>query len=742
MKRLDPRHYICIALTLALALCGFFLFPNALGRLIESFRDFGLSIAFWFCRLFGIKHSITPTVNTLPKIPFFPIPLNPSDGSPLIPLPTTFDGFKAQWAAYWRLWANLDNFLAYLSLLGNVLYYGLWVVVIALPFVLLFRLFLRRYLRKPNNAYNCDSKPLRLYKQLVTKLTPCVTWVRLTIAFIREHKVYRRIWLCLGLFYLNVFTIGIEFLAYGFYFAATFQLDSVYRQVYKLFIDLSSLAVIPVWVWAIVALVWFDRFRKNIAYAQLDHMELRNRGFINARPLVVMVCGTMGKGKTTMLTDICLSTEILFRDKAYEKLLENDLKFPYFPWINLENELRIAMENHTVYNLATCKRFIRTIRYWYEKCIGFDDSTIKVMRRYIRRATGIRVSNTALRCFDYDTRRYGTIYDDNLSLVDLWDVLETYAQLYFIYVIESSLLVSNYSIRSDCILSDLGNFPMWDTDFFHRDSRLLDSYSRHAHILDFDFLRLGKTVVGNNRRRHALEFGVVAVSEIGKERRNALELRERGVKASDADTNQKNDGFNDGLKMRRHAATVDNFAFLKIVSDEQRPESFGADARDMFDVIHIDERSDDSLAMPFFSLGELLYAFLFGRFVDTYRQYRYMRGDNTLFMYLYKTLAAKVYRYYKRIYNRFGYNCLHVAVENGTLDGNSHRNKYFLCWKKIYSNRFSTDCMSAFWEERAMRSPVGLDDLREYNEVKATWDELRAQNSYFISELIHKKNEV
>ena len=50
-----------------------------------------------------------------------------------------------------------------------------------------------------------------------------------------------------------------------------------------------------------------------------------------------MICGTMGQKKTTAITDMTLSQEKMFRDKAFDKLLENDMKFPYFPYINLEN---------------------------------------------------------------------------------------------------------------------------------------------------------------------------------------------------------------------------------------------------------------------------------------------------------------------------------------------------------------------------------------------------------------------
>ena len=67
MKRIDYRHFLCIAVTLGFVLCGVFVFSNAFWRLIESFRDLGLSVAYYFCELFGISYGFAPTVNELPS---------------------------------------------------------------------------------------------------------------------------------------------------------------------------------------------------------------------------------------------------------------------------------------------------------------------------------------------------------------------------------------------------------------------------------------------------------------------------------------------------------------------------------------------------------------------------------------------------------------------------------------------------------------------------------------------------
>lgn len=708
-KRFNYRHIICLLITIGILACGVFIFPNALGRIIESFRDFGVSLAYYFCEVFGIPHILTPTVNELPKIPYFDFL---GSFSPSTSLPETWSGFQNRWGEYWQLWASKENFVNYLLFLSDGLFVFCKVLIIALPFVLILYIGLNRYLKKQNNDYDKDSRPLKAFKWLTAHTyRPIKNWLIGLYGFICDRRGYWIAWLCLWLFYFNAFTIIIEFLAYYFYFVMSFDIVNIYRQVYKLFLDLSvPFSFVPLWAWVIIGLIVFDMFRKKIAYARLRHCEMRNRGFINSRPIVFMVCGTMGKKKTTAITDMALSQEVMFRDKAFEKILENDLKFSFFPWINLENELKRAMEYHEIYNLATIKSWV------HKKAV-----------RWVK-------SQSCEKIFGYDYERYGLTYDDKLKVVDIWEVIETYAQLYFIYIIQSSLLIANYSVRVDCVLSDLGNFPLWNSDFFKSDSRLIDSYSRHAHILDFDSLRLGRKVVESNKKADSFEFGVVLITEVGKERGNNLELQEK--KKKDEVANQKNDLFNSWLKMIRHSATVDNFPFVRVIADEQRPESWGADARDLCEIVHIRDSGEMCLAMPFFSLAELLYGWLFGKFAELYYRYRFVRSDNTLPMYLLKAFTAKLYHYYTGIYNRFGFSTLRVQIESGTQDGQLDENKYFLMSKKIYAKRFSTDCFSDFFTGKAMRSPVGIDDLMEYSSEKASFGELQSQNSYFINELL------
>ena len=69
------------------------------------------------------------------------------------------------------------------------------------------------------------------------------------------------------------------------------------------------------------------------------------------------------------------------------------------------------------------------------------------------------------------------------------------------------------------------------------------------------------------------------------------------------------------------------------------------------------------------------------------------------------------------------------------MDGKIEKKKYYVMNKKIYARRFSTDCFSDFFNDLAKKTNIGLNDYLEYATEKATIEELREQNSYFINAL-------
>ena len=69
------------------------------------------------------------------------------------------------------------------------------------------------------------------------------------------------------------------------------------------------------------------------------------------------------------------------------------------------------------------------------------------------------------------------------------------------------------------------------------------------------------------------------------------------------------------------------------------------------------------------------------------------------------------------------------------MDGKTEKKKYYLMNKKIYSQRFSTDCFSDYFNELAKGIHIGMNDYTEYATEKASVQELKRQNSYFINSL-------
>ena len=694
-KRLNIA--LTVALTIAFILFGVLVFGVAYQRVFEALIDLYGGFKYYLCVLFGLPTNDLPSVTDYSKVMEW-----------TVILPSDFEGFKVNTTAYFSMLFSKENFLSWLSVTGAKVSVWTKVLTIFLPCVVVLIIVVKRIYATPNTRHNKDTFPLRIYK-VVTRYTiePLKRFLRQYFEFVKQHNSIWIIWLIIWVFNLNFATVITEFFALYFYFAVSFDFKAIYTQIVKLFIDLQVIVKhVPLWIILIFVWLIFERWRKNLATAKLRRMENANRGFINDLPIVSMTCGSMGKKKTTIITDMALSQEVMFRNIAYGKLQETDMKFPNFGWIAFEMELRKCMEYGTVYNLATVKEWIKVKRARYEKH-----------------------HNDLLQLYGYDSERYGLYYRDGLKTSYIFDVLSTYAQLYFIYVIQSSLIVANYSIREDNRLIDGGNFPIWSTDFFSKNPRP----SRHAHILDFDILRLGKKVLENNPSAGSFEFGVVAITEVGKERGNNLELKE--VKKGTEETNQKNDLFNSWLKMCRHSATVDNYPFIKVFTDEQRPSSWGADARELCDIVHIVSSGNTRLALPFFTIEDMLNEWLFNRFINLYEDFRFNRGDNTLFIYLLKKVTAFVYRRNAVIYNTYGYSISNIEKERGTMDGKTEKKKYYLMNKKIYSQRFSTDCFSDYFNELAKGTHIGMNDYTEYATEKASVQELKRQNSYFINSL-------
>lgn len=727
----DYRHFICIGV--ALISIGFgFLFPNSLARLAETVRDLFTSVAYYFCELLRPGgNPIRPTVLGMPEWQF-----TEDIWEPLQLFPYTWEEFQALWGKFWEVFFTEENFIGYWNAIADFMYYFSRFSLLVIPFIVLLVMRLSSYKNKQCTDRNKRSTALRIYEKFVFKIIyPAVAWVKDFIAFCRDNSGYVKTWVVLWLLHFNVISIVIAFFAFYFYFSASWEFGRIYPQILKLLVDLAPMIrFLPGITWTLLALWIYNYICRSMAFTRLYYAERCNRSFLSDRGIVTTVYGEMGIGKTQMITSMALSSEIDQFDMAFEILLEKDLQFPNFPWQTFRDQLKKQIKNHSIVDLPTCREWVRSYRVYFDKitALHYTADDYRVLRE---RYDLFKNDYT----FGYDYTHYRTTYNDELKITHLFEALEDYACAYLIFTVKTTLLFSNYSIRVDSILRDLGNMPSRNNDFFDREPEMQEAYSHHAHIIDMDMLRLGKKMIKNNPKARRLSFGTFVITEIDKEFKNMQELKE--MKINEREANQKNDLHNACIMMSRHAAVVANRVFIRIIADLQRPEAWGAGGRELGEVIYISDKSDLAPALPFFSpywLCQGVFEWIKNKWESFYAEYIENRCDSTLFTYLAKNLTAKINNHYDKIHGLFGTQTLTVEIQSGRLDGEVKKEKWRLIMKKDRSRRYRTACLEAVFDSYEPNT-MHIDDFIMYAGEVGTQEENELQNSYFQNDIKRMK---
>ncbi len=720
LKSIDYRYYICATITVAFILINAFVFPYTFPRLGEAFRDFGLSIGYYFAELFQLEHNISPSVTSLSKMPF-----TLSDK-----VPQTWEVFKEKFMLYWQTFADGQTVMDYfLSFRKGLLVFS-YVITFIIPVALVLFLGIRSSLNSQNNRYNEDTKPLKAFKKISDKTyRPIKAFLISLFTFVKEYRFrlptkkkpkkgeiivpkeisYIEIWTLIWILNFNLITIALELFAYYFYFVSTFDFLSLYTQVYKLLLDLSVIfKFVPVTVWVIVGLIIFDKIRKKRGYDNLWHNELMNRGFINERGVFSVSVAPMRGGKDKFMVDMALSREVMYRDKALEIMRKCDLKFPYFPWINFELSFMSAISKHSVYNLVTTRRFVHS-------------KMSKFYKHHRKRDI-----------FFYDFNRYSLEYDNAKYIETLEDVLLDYAQAFFIYMVRTSLIFSNCSIRVDSQLQSIGNFAIWDDDFFRVRSQDVNYISRFCKIMNWDFFRICRKL--GSVPDFAFEFGIVNITEMGKDRPNQVESE--GTKKISDETNAKNDGFNDEVKIIGHGAMVDFNCFANITGNDQREQQIPASLLGTAEILRIEENELGKMAMPFFFWEDRLHDLISHIFEKLHKNQRFNKGNNTLVYYILHTIISKYENYYAKRINTFGYERMTISVRDGNKENEKKMHYYYyISNKKTLSKRYATDCFADVLAEKTKQATKGIDDIKSYKKVRPSDAELKETNSFFYPRL-------
>lgn len=695
-----------------------FVLADSLLNFIETFVNF-------ICDFFNINYRLKITI-------FDNLELTKEN----IFLPKDFEIFKLKVKMYFYRLINLETlkiyFVGFTRLLLKILKYSLLIIPII---VIIYLVFIRRYF-KPlkdeedvdkkleniidniekdlkvfnNYDYKNDSIYLQKYKKIEKPILKIINKINSFYNYVFKSKLRRRIWVVIWFFYFNINAVLIDIIAFYMGFVLTFDLLSVYRIIYD---SLSKLTImfkdVPVLFWVVVGLKLFNKWRIKRAVGFMYNLYFRNKDFVEDLGVSTLITGEMGTGKTQMLTDVVDTKNLIFREKAQELIYYNFLKFPNFPFGDFEKDIKEKIDDHTLYNLSTIKNYIRN-------CDSkFDENRCK--------------DNV----WGYDYETYGLMYYDSLGNQSLFDVLESYACLYFIYTLNCNYLILNYSARTqETLIIEDECFPEADTSPFKDYD---ENESKFAHIIDFDMLRPGLKVKEDNPNENALDIGIVGITEAGKERGNMIS--NQGLKKVSIEANPKNDLFELDVKMSRHRATIDYYCFYMLVMDEQRAMSLGADGREICEkVMTILDKSSDKSTLFLFSYESDVYKFLIKKYFDLYYKFRYVRNDNVLLFYLLNNLFGKLFNRYENLKNSFGFEILSLSSQNGKMDSKILKEKYYLIYKKIRNRKYSTDAFSEYFEVKNLNSSIGLNDFDTYKSEKAMFSEWVNQNSYFANDLL------
>lgn len=720
IKKANVYHIISaafIAFSLSLA---FFRFSGVIFRMGQAFEDFCTSIGYYCSTLFGLGE----VVPTLPTIPEGAIEILPFD--PVI--------FQAQVNFYFKTlfsWENLGDYGLWLS---DGLYMFLLVLSIALPaFGCLMLLAYGIYGLRENNNYGQDTKPLAIYKRI-----EAVTWDKIKyyvkdfVEFFKKRKLYVFLIWAIWLYNLNVITMTLELVAFYYYIITSGDWLNAYVLFAKLAMDLTvAIDFLPWWAWVIIGWVIFDKIRRKIGFASLEGKEKKNCAFLENHPGALFVTGKQRAKKTTAITDMAMSQEKIFREKAKEKITEQKRRFPFFPWIHLENVIKTARKNHTIYTLATCREFVKRLGRYYKFTYVYKQEAKDWVLYKLKERYGYNHDDFL---FGYDEKRYGNVYNDGIYITHIFEAIELYAQLYFIYSLPTSLCISNYAIRMDFEFKDEGNWVDFKVDFFKKTAWESMRDTKMSKILDWNRNRLGKVDDPNDPTVDGFEFGCVNAMEIAKERGN--QHTNVGQKADADEVNTRNDLFEMDVKMRGHAATVANYTFVRYLFDDQRPDSLSADNKDLCDIIRIKKTSDAKIVMPGFAFEELGFHLWTKLYVKILYMMRIARGDNTLFGYLLDKLDSLIFNHYTRVFNQYSVYTAETKVWDGMDDEIlEDKGKYYIMTAKVYRYRFATAAIRDYYHVKALRAKGGINDFETWGGVNPKLSEYNKTGSLFFKRM-------
>ena len=201
-----------VIITVTTVILGAFVFGSSYFRLWETMRDFGVSVAYYFCLIFKGESNITPTVNGFSDV-------FKASGY----LPTTAEEYKQQIAKFFMAFINRENLFSWLAGLNNIAVKVSKSFVLLFPCIIALWVITKRIYSATNTKHGENTKPLKTVLLINDKvILPVYRLIQGLIDFIKPKKYIWITWLIMWLLNLNLVSIIVAFLAFYFYFAISF----------------------------------------------------------------------------------------------------------------------------------------------------------------------------------------------------------------------------------------------------------------------------------------------------------------------------------------------------------------------------------------------------------------------------------------------------------------------------------------------------------------------------------------
>ena len=616
--------------------------------------------------------------------------------------------FEDVWFAIRMLFVKESAVMGGMRIVELLLKVLRWVLVLPLAYLILKLLFERQFNESGKSVDDVSDSANFVSSYIVRPVRFAWNWTLEALAYFRQTMFFLPTVFLLA-FGLNIPAICIDFLGEYLYFFTSFDFVSLLDFLLSAILSLVlGLTWMKPWMAMLLAYFIFCKIRKAIGEKRLQNMLNKDRSVVaNETGVFNLILGKMRASKTTILVSMSRLTDELYHQDALENMVKVASMFPSFPFRKLE------------------------------KAIVFQEHIGNVHNR-------IQVASFVTECFQIAASRRNPhfpfgytehfFFDDGNVIRDLESSLKVYAESWWLYYHDDPLLAGNISIRTDGIKADSGHFPLWDFDALNRPAPTPGD-GQNCKILDWNMARLGKKVESEADFGLALDGCCLAVSEIAKERGNALD--NSIYKRDDPEANPKNDYFDATLKMGGHLAYVGGKPFFKVISDDQRSGSVGSNLVDVAETIFTVDRKriKEGLALPFYWIEPMVLGWLNAQATAFYTKWRNSRDDQTLLSRFFFWLMGWTYKRMAKVYNRYSFKKCIMATNSSDSLGNLNSCgdvPYYVLSAVDYAYRFDSASFSGFLNSGKEAATNGFFDLDNFQGISATREEFERENSYLV----------